>query len=153
MTDAELSAIISDKSPFLLYPTIKQLYNGVSKPRKQDETGVTIAKKFEKSDGKIDWTKSAREIHNQVRSMTIWPCAFCSFHDKMIKLAQTALTDKKAPAGTKFGEIIGISKEGIEVGTGEGVILIKKLKPEGKSVMNACDWVNGAHAAAGEMFN
>ena len=85
--------------------------------------------------------------------MTIWPCAFCSFHDKMIKLAQTALTDKKAPAGTKFGEIIGISKEGIEVGTGEGVILIKKLKPEGKSVMNACDWVNGAHAAAGEMFN
>lgn len=153
MTDAELSTIISDKSPFLLYPTIKQLYNGVLKPRKQDETGVTIAKKFEKSDGKIDWTKSAREIHNQVRSMTIWPCAFCSFHDKMIKLAQTALTDKKAPAGTKFGEIIGISKEGIEVGTGEGVILIKKLKPEGKPVMNACDWVNGAHLKVGDILN
>ncbi len=152
MTDAELSRIISDKAPFLLYPTIKQLYNGVLKPQKQDESGVTIAKKFEKSDGKVDWANSAKNIHNQVRSMTVWPCAFCTFHDKMIKLIETGISGKKSSETVKGGEIVGISKDGIETGTGEGIILIKKLKPEGKPVMNAYDWANGAHLKIGDIL-
>lgn len=152
MTDAELSQIISDKAPFLLYPTIKQLYNGVLKPQKQDESGVTIAKKFEKSDGKVDWANSAKNIHNQVRSMTVWPCAFCTFHDKMIKLIETGISGKKSSETVKGGEIVGISKDGIETSTGEGIILIKKLKPEGKPVMNAYDWANGAHLKIGDIL-
>ena len=75
MTDKELMNIISDKAPFIMYPTIKQLYNKILTPQQQDETKVTIAKKFKKEDAVIDWTKSAQEIHNQVRSMTTWPVA------------------------------------------------------------------------------
>lgn len=153
MTDSELASIISDKAPFLLYPTIKQLYNGILTPKKQDESGVTIAKKFEKADGKINWEKSAREIHNQVRSMTTWPCAFFTCRDRIIKLVETSITENKTTDKIKCGEIIGITKNGIEAGTGEGVILIKKLKPEGKPIMNSYDWANGVHLEIGDILN
>ena len=50
------------------------------------------------------------------------------------------------------GKISEISKAGILVETGEGVILIKELKPEGKSKMDAYAWSNGAKISVGSYF-
>lgn len=149
MTDKELSEIISDKAPFLLYPTLKGLYNKTLIPKKQPDDGVTIAKKFTKEDGQIDWTKNAADIHNQIRSMTTWPCAYTTACDKIIKLIESdvILGGKNCP-----GEILKITKDGIEAGTGNGILLIKRLKPEGKPIMNAYDWTNGAKIKPGCKF-
>ena len=149
MTDLELSEIISDKAPFLIYPTIKGLYNKSLVPQKQPETGITIAKKFKKEDGRVNWQNNALDIHNQIRSMTIWPCAYTTSCDRIIKLVEAEFIDGNA---CKPGEVLKITKEGIEVGTGKGSILIKKLKPEGKPVLNAFDWTNGAKIEPGCVF-
>lgn len=151
MTDKELMEIISDKAPFVMYPTIKQLYNKTLTPQKQDESGVTIAKKFKKEDSSMDWSKSAQQLHNQVRSMTTWPCACASVNDKNIKILKTAV-DSTTVSQTA-GEIVAITKEGISVATGEGTLLIKEIKPEGKSLMQAYDWTNGAKLKVGDKLN
>lgn len=151
MTDIELKEIISNKSPKLLCSTLKGLYCGELKPKKQNEDGVTIAKKFNKEDGIIDWKKSALEIHNQVRSMVDFPTAYTYFNNKMLKITETEVLNETKNNIT-FSEISAVSKNGIEIKTPYGSLLIKKVKPESKGIMNAYDFANGAKLKAGIKF-
>ncbi len=152
MTDKELMQIISDKAPFIMYPTIKQLYNKVLTPQKQDETKVTIAKKFKKEDAVLDWTKTAQQIHDHVRSMTTWPVACTSINGKNIKVLSTTVLNNDTENENE-GEIVNISKNGIEVAAKKGILLIKEIKPEGKPKMDAYAWTNGAKLKTGDRFD
>ncbi len=153
MTDADLMKIISDKAPFIIYPTLKGLYSKTLQPQKQDENGVTIAKKFKKEDSSLDWSKTAEELHNHVRSMTTWPCATATFGDKTLKITSTEVLENDTLKNAVSGEIVKISQEGIAVATKKGLLLIKKLKPEGKPEMEAYAWSNGAKLKSGQIFN
>ena len=143
MTNIELKDIISEKSPALLASTLKGLFDKTLKPQKQSEEGVTIAKKFLKQDGLIDWSRSAIEIHNQVRSMVDFPTAYTFWGGKMLKITETVISPTDV-SGKDAGEIISVSKGGIEVCTGNGSISLYKVKPESKGIMNAYDFANGA---------
>ncbi len=151
MTDKELMDIISDKAPFLMYPTLKQLYNKILTPKKQDDSKMTIAKKFKKEDAIIDWSKTAQQIHNHVRSMTTWPVALTKFNEKNIKILKTEITDEKS-LDIEPGRIVKITKDGIAVNTKSGLLLIKEVKPEGKPSMDAYSWTNGAKVKEGDKF-
>ena len=143
MTNIELSQIISEKSPNLICSTIKGLYSNKLIPQKQDDNNATIAKKFLKQDGLIDWNRSAKEIHNQIRAMVDFPSAYTFFNGKMLKILESkVLNDNKN--SIHYGEISKISKEGIEIITSKGTLLITKVKPESKGIMNAYDYANGA---------
>ncbi len=151
MTNVELKEIISEKSPDLICSTIKGLYEGKLVPQKQCENGVSIAKKFVKQDGLIDWTKTAEEIHNQVRSMVDFPTAFTYFNGKMIKITETKVINMEKNE-IDSGEITDIKKEGITVKLQTGSVLITKVKPESKGIMPAYDFANGAKLKAGMKF-
>lgn len=151
MTDVELREIIGEKSPKLICSTIKGLYEGKLTPKKQDETEVTIAKKFLKQDGLIDWTKTALEIHNHVRSMVEFPTAYTFFNGKNIKILETKVLNMQENS-IKSGEISRVSKDGIEIKMPKGSVLITKVKPESKGDMNAYDFANGAKIKAGMKF-
>lgn len=151
MTDIELKEIISNKSPKLICSTIKGLHSGCIKPKKQKEEGVCIAKKFTKEDGLINWRKSAQDIHNQVRSMVDFPTAYTFLNNKMLKIIETKLIDK-TKNDIEESKISQITKIGIEVITPIGKILITKVKPESKGVMNAYDFANGAKLKTGMKF-
>ena len=84
MNDIELKDIIAKTSPELLCSTLKGLYCNKLKPIKQSSDGITIAKKFQKADGLIDWKKPAYQIHNQIRSMVDFPTAYTFYKEKMI---------------------------------------------------------------------
>lgn len=142
MTDVELKEIICDKAPGLISSTLKGLYYKTLTPQKQCNDGISIAKKFIKQDGLINWNNSASEIHNQVRSMVDFPCAYTFFNGKMIKILETRLTQNFK--NTFCASVVNISKQGIEVNTGNGCILITKVKPESKGILNAFDFANGA---------
>lgn len=148
MTDAQLMQIISDKAPFIMYPTIKQLYNKVLSPKKQDESKVSIAKKFKKEDAVLDWSKSALQLHNHVRSMTTWPVACTTIDGKSVKILKTSVVENDS-TNDEYGIISDVTKDGIFVKAGQGTVLIQELKPEGKAKMDAFSWTNGAKIKAG----
>ena len=110
-----------------------------------------IAKKFKKEDSVINWHQSAQQIHNHVRCMTMWPVACTKYNGSVIKILKTEMVEGLKET-TVPGKIPEISKAGILVETGEGVILIKELKPEGKSKMDAYAWSNGAKISVGSYF-
>ena len=143
MTNIELKDIISERSPELLCSTLKGLYSGELKPKKQCCEGVTIAKKFVKQDGLIDWNRTAKDIHNQVRSMVDFPTAYTMYNEKLLKVIETNVVSNECKTGN-CGEVVSVTKNGIEVNTLEGTLLITKVKPESKGIMNAFDFANGA---------
>ena len=137
----ELFEICSKESPVLLEKTLLGIVSGEVKPVKQCEDGVCFADKLQKEECKIDWNKSAQEIHNLVRGVYKCPSAYFEYQGKIIKVLETEpIADIVEGA---VGEFVNISKLGIDVKTGSGVLRLIKVKPEGKGEMFARDWGNG----------
>lgn len=150
MNYEELFELISEKSPELIELTLLSVKSGVLCPVEQVHDEATHAHKIKKEEAQIDWTKSAREIHNLVRGLYKSPSAHCFFNDKLVKVMETRVLDEEVPEGFlgNSGEILKVSKEGIEVATVQGVLLITRVKPEGKGEMLARDWINGLSGGA-----
>lgn len=141
MTCVDLFEKISDISPALLEKTLVGLVEKTIIPEKQCETGVCMANKLTKEETKIDWTKSAEEIHNLVRGIYKFPSAYFMHNDKVVKVLETRVIE----GNETCGEFVKVTKEGIEVGCGKDCLLLIKIKPEGKGEMFAKDWANGLH--------
>lgn len=141
MNCVELFEICSANSPALLEKTLKGIADGSLKPSPQCEDGVCFADKLKKEECKIDWTKSAQVIHNLVRGVYKCPGAFFEHNGKIIKVMETEPLNETLNGDC--GDFVRISKSGIDVKTGNGLLRLIKVKPEGKGEMFAKDWANG----------
>lgn len=139
MNCEELFFQISELSPALLEKTLTGIVEGTIKPVPQCEDGVCMANKLLKEETQIDWTKSARDVHNLVRGIYKFPSAHFVHNGKLVKVMQSKVVEG---SGTP-GEFVEITKDGIKVACGEKCLLLMKIKPEGKGEMNARDWYNG----------
>lgn len=134
----------------LIVETLEKLELGEISPKKQDETLSTYAPIITREMGKIDFSKSATEIHNLVRGFTPWPAAYTYFGGKRLKVLKTEV----APINTNEqpGTVIFCDKK-ILVACGEyTAIELKELQLEGKSRMSSETFLNGAHIEKGETF-
>lgn len=139
MNCEELWNEIAEKSPQMLEKTLIGLKNNTLIPQKQCEDGLCMANKLTKEECLIDWTKTNTQIHNLVRGICRCPSAYFMFNGKIIKVIESQPIDGSAEPGI----IANYSKEGIDMGCGEGLLRLIKIKPEGKGEMLAKDWYNG----------
>jgi methionyl-tRNA formyltransferase len=133
-----LSKKLSETGALLLIKTIRGLKDDSVKPAPQE--GIpSYAPPLKKENGKIDWTKSAKEIFNLVRGLYPWPCAYCYLNNERIKIIKV-----KALEGTGISrKIERAGKEELVIGTGKGLISIIELQPEGKRTMSAVSFLHG----------
>ena len=119
---------------------------------KQVEAGATYFGKLPESMFNINWEKSALEIYNLVRGLAPQPGAFSRLNGKIVKILKASLDNLSDCAG-KPGEIKEIIKEkGLLVSTGNGGLLIERIKPEGKKEMAVLDYLRGNTVAPGTFF-
>ena len=124
-----------------LSETVEMLKNGTAKRTAQDHSAYTYAPMLDKTLSPIDWTRSAREIHNQVRGLIPWPCAMTQIGGKNIKVYKTAVGGDTEAAP---GSIIAANKKGIEFACGDGHSLrILELQAEGGKRMAASAYLAG----------
>ncbi len=119
---------------------------------KQREDEATYAPKLKKEDGIIDWTKSAIQIHNQVRAVYNWPGAFSNLGGHTIKIWQSNVVDSKAKGIDKPGAVIKVEPNGIFVACGEGILCVKELQAEGGRRMPVADYLLGHKISVGDFF-
>ena len=147
MTCEDLYNQISEDSPELIEETLIGIVENSLCPTPQCEDGVCMANKLNKEECKIDWSKSAKDIHNLVRGVYRCPSAFFSLNNKLVKVLTTEVVEPRQEASfyTDFipGTVVGKLKDGIEVLTGDGIIKLITVKPEGKGEMRAVDWFHG----------
>lgn len=139
----------------LLIDTLKDIRNKSYKLILQDENNVVMAPKLKKGDGNIDWGLVAEDIHNLVRGCLPWPGAFTYYKGKLLKIYKAEVLSQvhKPSISSVEGEIINISKEGIEVKTAGGSLLIQELQIEGKRRMPVLEFIAGHKMRAGERFS
>lgn len=105
----------------------------------------------------IKWSRSAKDIHNQIRGLNPWPGAYTTFRGENLKVWKSktlkeALTPRSPFETAEVGEVLESTQEGLLVKTGEGNLLITEVQPAGKKAMSAHDFFLGRHAQAGERF-
>ena len=109
--------------------------------KKAVEYAIKMGHKLQKEECKIDWNKSAQEIHNLVRGVYKCPGAHFEYQNKIIKVLETEPLNENIEG--KNGDFVRFSKSGIDVKTSNGTLRLIKIKPEGKGEMFASDWANG----------
>ncbi|CAI8795372.1 10-formyltetrahydrofolate:L-methionyl-tRNA(fMet) N-formyltransferase [Brevibacillus sp. IT-7CA2] len=127
----------------LLMATVPRLLAGELVAEQQDHSAATFAPNIKRTDEKIDWSRSAEQIYNQVRGLNPWPVAFTTCEGKIWKLWWV----EKMPTsveGKEPGTIIAREEDGIVVTCGSGAVKITELQPEGKKRMSALDFLRGA---------
>ena len=144
-----LSQRLSQAGASLLVKTLKGLHNRMLKPVPQSGK-PTFAPPLTKENGRINWSLSAREIFNLIRGTYPWPGAYCFLNGEKLHIIKAKAEDHsiKGPVG----RIEQISGSEIRVSTGEGILAIAEVKPEGKKAMTAAAFVHGRHLREGAAF-
>ena len=143
--DTDTASSLHDKLSILgrdlLLKTLPSIINGTNSRTKQDSSQATYAFTLKKEDEKLNFNKTARQIHNQIRGLNSWPGAYCIFEGKILKIWDSFITDNY-PIGFN-GQITAIYKEGIGVKVSNGEVVFKIVQPEGKNKMDAISFING----------
>ena len=125
----------------LLSEILEKFKNGPVDSVPQDADKVSYAPMLDKSMCPIDWNKTAQQIHNHVRGMNPWPTATTQIQGKLFKIHATAVLDETTNAAP--GTILGLTKTGLKMACGEGVVEIRVLQAEGGKRMAAPDYFRG----------
>lgn len=141
----ELHDRLMDLGSEAVIDTLSLIENGkVSTTIQVDNADIKTAYKLNKDNCKIDWHKSASEIHNLIRGLSPYPAAWCYFKDNGEEW-NVKLYDAKVMAEShsySVGQIITTKKE-IKVAVQDGFIQILSLQLPGKKKMAAQELLNG----------
>ena len=123
----------------LLSRTLGRLQAGNVPAEPQDETKVTYAPMLDKSLSPIDWSKTARQVHDHVRGLHPWPVATAELAGTKFKIHATVVAEGSGKPGT----ILALTKTGLLVACGEGAVEIRQLQADGGKRMAAPDYFRG----------
>ena len=154
----------------LLVETLVKLRDDQVKAVVQDDAEATYAPMIKSADYVLDWSKSARSLHNQVRGF--FPDCTTTFRGNSLKVMATVpvgpeywlqlppelrVLEREWPVLAELsganGEVVKVVKGlGAIVQTGDGLLLLREVQLPGKKVQSGVDFANGTRLAAGEVF-
>ena len=139
---AQLHDRLAKMGARLLTDTLPALENGTARAVPQDDAGSCYAPMLSKELSPIDWSRTARQIHDQVRGLVPWPSAVTQLDGIRCKVLRTAITGETS--GKAPGSILQADKRGLKVACGDGRVLeLLEVQPDGKKRMAASAFLAG----------
>ncbi|MDX2482816.1 MAG: methionyl-tRNA formyltransferase [Pseudodonghicola sp.] len=139
-TTAELHDRLSDMGAALILRALEQIDTLVPQP--QPETGVTYAEKIDKSEARVDWTRSAEQVDRKIRGLSPFPGAWCEIDGARVKL----LASRLAPGSGAPGEVLD---DALTVACGRGAVQLTRLQRAGKGAQDSDVFLRGRAVAKG----
>lgn len=147
-TAIELAERLSLMGAEMIIPVLRGLSGGSIIPKKQEEALAIYAPMLKKEMGRVDWSRPALDIHNQIRGLQPWPAAYTSVSGKTLKLWRSRVLDD---AGGLPGEILRAGERMI-VSAGQGAIELLEVQLEGSKRMPAAAMLRGLRIREGDFL-
>jgi len=123
---------------------------------KQDPSQVTQAPRLAKTDGDIDWQRSAQQIYDQLRAFQPWPGAYTHLLPKSGKplrlIVEQLRADPDGGQGHTPGQVVFCDGKQLEVAAGSGSLWLEVVQPAGKRSMPVADFLRGHPLSPGAQF-
>jgi methionyl-tRNA formyltransferase len=141
-TASTLHDRLAEMGAGLLTEVVAQLESGTATRTVQDDSLSCYAPMLSKELSVMDWTRSARQLHDQVRGLIPWPSAVTELDGVRCKVWATTLTGETT--GKAPGTVVQADKRGLKLACGDGTVLqIDELQPDGKKRMAATAFLLG----------
>jgi methionyl-tRNA formyltransferase len=145
----------------LLVRVVDEIAAGAAREEPQDPARANYAPRLTKEEGLIDWSQSASSIHNRVRGLHPWPHAHTYLDGARLIVLRTR-SGHTHPGGPRRvensrsaaspGTIVEVTREAIQVSTGDGELAIVELQAEGRRPMHVREFLAGHVVKQGAVF-
>ena len=146
ITETETAETLHDKLSIigrdLLLETLPSILNKTNNRIKQNNEEATYGFVIKREDEKIDFSKTKKQIYDQIRGLNSWPGAYCTLDNKILKIWESTKTNNNFPEKLN-GEITNIYENGFGVKVSDGELIITQVQPEGKKKMSSIDFIRG----------
>jgi methionyl-tRNA formyltransferase len=123
----------------------------------QDQALATKAPRLTKENGRVDWSRTAEQIRNQVRAFKPWPGTYFDWDCGKSSPTRMILDDvsnvDEAIGGTTPGTVVSADKKHIWVATGHQLLSLDRVQPAGKKPMNIDEFLRGHQIKSGDAFS
>ena len=143
-----LAAKLAELGAPLLAESLLLAAAGRAPRRPQAQGAGSYARKLRKEDGVVDWGLDAATVWNRQRAVTPWPGATTACEGRRL-LVTGAWPHHLLAVPEPPGTVLAVSREGVMVACAPGVLLVTRVKPEGRAEMGAAEWARGARLATG----
>ena len=107
--------------------------------RPQAADGATYARKLEKCEALLDWSRPAGELARKVRAFDPWPIAESTFGGARVRIQRRR---GRARRRRRAGRHLAPSRDGIDIACGKGALRIGVLQRDGGKAVTAADYLN-----------
>lgn len=125
----------------MLEDTLPDYLGGTLLPAAQAGEGVTVVKRFSKADSNLDWFKPAAELERQVRAFDPWPGSASLWDGRRIEILE-AEVGSLAKTSVPPGQVVDLDG-GLAVGTGDGLLVLRRVRLEGRQATTAREFLLG----------
>ena len=150
-TTASLEARLAEVGADLLLETLPEWFEHKLFPKRQDNREAVYTSLIFKRDGELDWHLPAVELGWRVRAFYPWPGCYTRWKGKTLKILEAV--PLAVAARVEPGMVVALPVEGrvpAGVGTGEGVLGLRKIQLEGKKAVSVADFLRGQKGFIGD---
>lgn len=145
---------LAEMAPRPLIRALSLLEQGKAPRVPQENSLATYAPKMTRADGLINWSLGAVEIGRRIRGMVPWPGAFTNILEPgtapVLLKVHSALICRRCVG--EAGRILRANARGIQVGAGEGAVLLREVQAAGGRRMSAGEFLRGRPLRVGTLL-
>ncbi|WOC16701.1 methionyl-tRNA formyltransferase [Pseudochrobactrum sp. MP213Fo] len=149
MTSGELHDRLSITGADLMVRAMAALERDSLKLTPQSADGVTYAAKIDKAEARIDWSQTAKAVHDRIRGLAPFPGAWCEVEVNGAQERVKILRSQRVDGSGKPGEVLDGA---LHVACGEGAVALTLVQKAGGKPVSATEFCNGVKLATGTIL-
>ncbi len=142
-TGGELHDRLAAQGARLLVTVLDDLEQYLANATVQPEDGVTYAHKLSKAEGRLDFRLPTRALYNRIRAFNPFPVAWVPLNGQPMRIWQASESPLPGRDDDEPGHILQVDDSGIQVATGDGILILEELQLPGKRRMAVADLLRG----------